>query len=96
MSRTHRAKRGDRRFIWDAGFWDGIFPGWHYAADTEVKYKESDNPDRDGTLGQILRRATNTRRRSDTRRQIHLIMKGVEDDFFDKENLYKGLCWHFD
>lgn len=96
MSRTYRAKTGDRWWTNAKPYYFYEDRTWHWAEATLAKYYESDCADRDGGLGRILREHTNMRRRADHRRELARVMKDDEYDFVSRENLYKGFCWHFD
>jgi hypothetical protein len=62
MSRTYRAKTGDRWAIVKVA--------------TKQQHREVS--------------------RADTRAELGRIMKDVEHDFYNRENLYKGFSWNHD
>jgi len=95
MSRTYRARTGDR---WWRENGRPRWPGerWNERADTYAKYWESDVPDRHGCVKVATKQQHREVSRTDRREQIGRIMKDPEYDFVSRENLYKGLSWNWD
>ena len=95
MSRTYRAKTGDR---WWRENGRPVWPGERFSdrPDTYVKYWESDNPNRWAIVKVATKQQHREVSRADTRAELGRIMKDVEHDFYYRENLYKGFCWNWD
>lgn len=95
MSRTYRAQSGNRWWRNDyRSFW--LRDCWNDDPSTFAKYWESDNPNRWGVVKIATKRQHREVSRADTREQLGRIMKDVEYDFYNRENLYKGFCWNWD
>jgi hypothetical protein len=96
MSRTRRAQTGDRWWR-EKGrdYWYGE-NSWAERKETLAKYWESDNPDRWAIVKIATKQQHREVSRADTRAELGRIMKDVEHDFYNRENLYKGLCWNHD
>lgn len=95
MSRTYRCKSGDRWWRQQRNwYFSGI--GFGGKTETHVKYWESDNPDRHGIVKKATKRQHREVSRADKRRELSLVMKDVEHDFYNRENLYKGFSWNWD
>jgi hypothetical protein len=95
MSRTKRAQSGDRWWRDPARAWVGSSK-WSRRAETFAKYWESDCIPRTGPRKGLLKEATNTSRRADTRKETYQVSLDGERDYLDRETLYKGFIWHFD
>jgi hypothetical protein len=96
MSRTRRAQTGDRWWREKGrNFW---FGGDRFSEreETFAKYWESDNPDRHAIVKVATKQQHREVSRADTRTELGRIMKDVEYDFYNRENLYKGLSWNHD
>ncbi|MCV9964098.1 hypothetical protein OIU34_19640 [Pararhizobium sp. BT-229] len=95
MSRTYRAKTGDR---WWRENGRPIWPGDRFSdrPDTYAKYWESDNPNRWAIVKVATKQQHREVGRADTRAELGRIMKDVEHDFYNRENLYKGFSWNHD
>jgi hypothetical protein len=95
MSRTNRAKTGDR---WWRKNGHPRYVGSHWSENpsTYAKYWESDNPDRWAIVKVATKQQHREVSRADTREQLGLIIRDAEHDFYDREKLYKGFCWNWD
>lgn len=95
MSRTYRAKSGDRwwrdtkRTLWIDDCWNGDPANF-------AKYWQSDNPDRWGIVKVATKQQFREVSRADTRTELFRVMKDVEHDFYNREKLYKGFSWNWD
>jgi hypothetical protein len=96
MSRTRRAQTGNR--WWREKGRDFWFGGDRFSErkETFAKYWESDNPNRWAIIKIATKQQHREVSRADTRAELGRIMKDVEHDFYNRENLYKGLCWNHD
>lgn len=95
MSRTYRAKTGDR-------FWRGKFrpywagDRWGETPEGIAKYWESDIPNRWGVVKVATKQQHREVSRADTRAELGRIKHDVEHDFYNREKLYKGFSWNWD
>jgi hypothetical protein len=95
MSRTSRAKSGDR---WWRENGRPTCPGnlWSEKPGTYAKYWESDNPNRWAIVKVATKQQHREVSRADTRAELGRIKRDVEHDFYNRENLYKGFSWNWD
>ena len=101
MSRTYRAKSGDRFWTRPRHYalsWASLgYPvTWSRDAATEALYWESDNPNRHGIARAATKADTRATRRADTRAELRRAARDPEHEYLDRERLYRGIIWNYD